>query len=282
MIHIPVSYKTNMKKVDMHMHTMASDGTWDVEELKNELIKNKIDIFSLTDHDSVDNIKNMQDILSYRDNLIFIPGTELSAEYKGKEYHFTFYNYDINNLKLLDLLNETNQNKLSSNFDYINYAANKYHNVSAEDYEAYESDRKKGGWKSANYMIDKGIHKDIPEHLKDVIKSGLKARLKSPEEVISTAKKSGGKIFLAHPSYHYRDTLMPAEELAYWLELGIDGIECFSPYNKDNAKYYVDYCKKNNLMISGGSDCHGDFIPSRLLGVPNLSLDDLNIKKLLD
>ena len=64
MIHIPVSYKTNMKKVDMHMHTMASDGTWDVEELKNELIKNKIDIFSLTDHDSVDNIKNMQYIIS--------------------------------------------------------------------------------------------------------------------------------------------------------------------------------------------------------------------------
>jgi len=34
-------------------------------------------------------------------------------------------------------------------------------------------------------------------------------------------------------------------------------------------------------MISGGSDCHGSFIPSRKLGVPDVSLDDLNIKKLL-
>ncbi|MBP7222584.1 MAG: PHP domain-containing protein [Sedimentibacter sp.] len=282
MIDFFVSYKAIMKKVDMHMHTMASDGTWDATELKNELIKNKIGIFSVTDHDSVDNIKNMQEILRNRDNLIFIPGTELTAEYEGKEYHLNLYNYDINDLRLLELLNWTNQNKLSSNFDYINYAANKYDNVSAEDYERYEYDRKRGGWKSANYMIDKGIHKDIPEHLKDVYNSGLKAMLKSPEEVIHTAKKSGGKIFLAHPSYHYRDTAMPPEELEYWLALGIDGIECFSPYNGNKAQYYVDFCKRNNLMISGGSDCHGDFIPSRVLGVPDLSLDDLNIKKLLD
>ena len=86
-----------MKKVDLHIHTNASDGTWDVTELKNELKKNKIDIFSVTDHDSVENIENMQNILKNKDNLIFIPGTELSAEYKGKEYHLNLYNYDIKN-----------------------------------------------------------------------------------------------------------------------------------------------------------------------------------------
>ncbi|NLK55797.1 MAG: PHP domain-containing protein, partial [Bacteroidales bacterium] len=246
-----------MKKVDMHMHTIASDGTWDVTELKNELIKNKIDIFSLTDHDSVENIKNMQDILKNKDNLIFIPGTELSTEYEGREYHLTLYGFDINNFGLLELMNRTNQNKLSSNLDYIKYAANKYDNVSVEDFERYENDRKRGGWKSANYMIDKGIHKDIPEHIRDVYDSGLKAELKGPEEVINIAKKSGGKIFLAHPSYHYKNTAMPMEELKHWLELGIDGVECFSPYNGDRAEYYINFCKKNNLMISGGSDCHG-------------------------
>lgn len=271
-----------MKKVDMHMHTNASDGTWDVNELKNELIKNKINIFSVTDHDCVDNIKNMQDIINISDNLIFIPGTELTTEYEGKEYHLTLYNFDINNKELLSLMNWTNNNKLNSNKEYIgNYAAKIYENVSAEDFENYLYDRKRGGWKSANYMIDKGIHKDIPQHLADVYKSGLKAKLKSSEDVISIAKKSRGKIFLAHPSYHYKNSIMPMEELKYWTEVGIDGIECFSPYNGD-AKYYVDFCKANNLMISGGSDCHGNFIPARKLGVPNVNLEDLDIKRLLD
>jgi hypothetical protein len=116
---------------------------------------------------------------------------------------------------------------------------------------------------------------------KYIIHTGDLAELKSPEEVIRVAKESGGKIFLAHPSYHYRNTFMPEEELKFWLELGIDGIECFSPYNGGRGDYYIDFCRKNNLMISGGSDCHGMFIPSRKLGVPEVSLEDLDIKKLL-
>lgn len=276
--------KEIMKKIDMHMHTCASDGTWDVEELKEELKKNNINIFSVTDHDSVGNIKNMEDILKPGDNFIFIPGTELSTEYEGKEYHLTLYNYDINNIDLINLMKWNNENKLNSNIEYIKtYAAKKYGNVSLEDFEKYEYDRKRGGWKSANYMLDKGIHKSIPEHLKDVYQSGLKANFKNPEEVIGIAKKSGGKIFLAHPSYHYKDTVMPLNELKFWLEAGIDGIECYSPYNEEGTEYYIDFCKRNNIMISSGSDCHGSFIPARKLGVPNTFLEDfnINIKKLI-
>ncbi|HAQ42242.1 MAG TPA: hypothetical protein DCM73_16390 [Clostridiales bacterium] len=271
-----------MKKVDMHMHTCASDGTWDVTELKEELIKNKVNIFSITDHDCVDNIKNMQEIINSKDNLLFIPGTELTAEYQGREYHLTVYNYDIKNRQLADLINWTNESKLNANKEYIRtYASNKYKDISVEDYEKYDYDRKRGGWKSANYMIDKGIHKDVLTHLADFGKAGMKSKLKNPEEVIRTAKQSGGKVFLAHPSYHYKNSHMPEEELRYWLSVGIDGIECFSPYNRGHEQYYIDFCKKNNLMISGGSDCHGMFIPSRKLGVPEVELGDLNIKDLL-
>lgn len=272
-----------MKKVDMHMHTCASDGTWDVEELKQQLKNSSINIFSITDHDCVDNVKSMESIITPSDNLVFIPGTELTTEYEGREYHLTLYNYDINNKSLIDLINWSNQSKLNSNKEYIGtYAAARYDSISAEDFEKYEYDRKRGGWKSANYMIDKGIHKDVLNHLQDVKESGLKAALKGPQEVIEIAKKSGGKLFLAHPSYHYRDTIMPESELKFWVEAGIDGIECFSPYNKDDAKYYIDFCKKNDLMISGGSDCHGNFIPSRKLGVPHADLSDLNLKKLFN
>ncbi len=270
-----------MKKIDMHMHTNASDGTWDVSELKEELLNNKINIFSITDHDSIENIKNMQDILKPGDNLIFIPGTELTCEYQNREYHLTLYNFDTQNKQLIDMINWTTESKLSSNKDYIKYASEKHSVVSFEDYEKYEYDRKRGGWKSANYMVDRGIHMDMLSHLADVINSGIKAKLKDPEEVIKTAHKSGGYIFLAHPSYHYRSSRMPLEELEFWLEAGIDGIECFSPYNKGEEQYYVEFCKKNNLMISGGSDCHGLFIPSRKIGLPEVMLEDLNIKKIL-
>lgn len=271
-----------MNKIDMHMHTCASDGTWDASELIDEIKKNNISVFSITDHDCVDSIEKMNEILVPKDNLLFIPGLELSTDYNGKEYHLTLYNYDINNKELLSLIKWTNENKVNTNKEYIiNTAANKYSSVTLEEFEKYEYNRKRGGWKTANYMIDKGIHEDYVAHLAEFIKSGYKAKLKSPETVISIAKKSGGKIFLAHPSYHYRNSRMPESELKYWLELGIDGIECYSPYNIGNIEYYVDFCTKNNLMISGGSDCHGVFIPDRKLGQPHIELKDLSIKSIL-
>lgn len=272
-----------MKKVDMHMHTCASDGTWDVQELKEELIKNKINIFSITDHDCMDSIMSMQEIIRPKDNLIFIPGTELTTEYQGREYHLTLYNYDMKNQQLKRLIDWTNESKISTNKEYIKtYASSKFNNVSMEDFERYDYNRKRGGWKTVNYMIDKGIHEDIVSHLKDFENAGMKASLKKPDEVIMIAKKSGGMIFLAHPSYHYQKSRMPIEELEYWLSTGIDGIECFSPYNKGEEQYYIDFCKKNDLMISGGSDCHGMFIPARKLGLPEVNLSDLNIKDLLN
>jgi hypothetical protein len=221
----------------------------------------------------------MKEIITPTDYLIFIPGVELTTSYEGREYHLTLYNYDDQDEDLRNLIEWTNSNKINSNKEYIEtYVSPRYENISPEDYEKYEYDRKRGGWKSANYMIDKGIHKDIVTHLKDVDKSGLKADLKRPEEVIEIAKKSGGKLFLAHPSYHYRNGYMPEKELKYWLELGIDGIECYSPYNKGNVKGYLDFCVKNNLLISGGSDCHGTFIEARKLGLPSVSIEDLNLQ----
>jgi len=106
--------------------------------------------------------------------------------------------------------------------------------------------------------------------------------LNSPEETIKIAKKSGGKIFLAHPSYHYKNGYMPEKEMKHWLEIGIDGMECYSPYNRNFIQGYIEFCKKNNLMISSGSDCHGTFIESRKLGVPHVELNDINIMNLLN
>lgn len=272
-----------MIKVDLHMHTCASDGTWDIYELKEQLIKNKINIFSITDHDCIDNVTRMDDIITEKDNLIYLHGVELTTTYEGREYHILSYNYDVNNEDLINLMNWTNENRINSNNEYIKkYASLIYENVNYEDFEKYEYNIKRGGWKSLNYMLDKGIHKDLVSHLADVNKSGFRAILKSPEETIRIAKNSGGKVILAHPAYNYKNVYMPESEMKYWLEIGIDGMECYSPYNQSYVEGYLEFCKKNNLMISGGSDCHGSFLQSRKLGVPHVELKDLNINELLN
>ncbi len=272
-----------MLKTDLHMHTNVSDGTWDVYELKEKLKENDIKIFSITDHDDIGNIENMSNILTPEDNLIFIKGVEVTATYNNKEYHMTLYNYDINNKELLEFLKWTRDLRLDYNDKFIHYMSTLHESITFKDFLEYKEDRARGGWKSSNYLIDKKIHKDMAEHFEDIKKSGLTITFKSPEEVINICKRSGGYIFLAHPSYHYKKTVMPIEELKMWLELGIDGVECYTPYNdKKQSEYYKEFCDKNNLMISGGSDCHGDFIKERKLGIPTIDLSELKIDKLLN
>lgn len=271
-----------MLKTDLHMHTNVSDGTWDVYELKEELFKNNIKIFSITDHDDIGNVENMAKIIDPKDNLIYIKGVEVTTTYNNREYHMTLYNYDINNEELIEFLNWTRELRLAYNVEFIKYMSTRYETVTYEDFLNYKEDRTKGGWKSSNYLIDKKIHKTMQDHFTDLKKSCLSITFKSPEEVVNICKKSGGYVFLAHPSYHYRKTAMPLDELKYWLELGIDGVECFTPYNdKRQSEFYLEFCNKNNLMISGGSDCHGDFIKERKLGVPFIDLNDLKLNKLL-
>ena len=85
-------------------------------------------------------------------------------------------------------------------------------------------------------------------------------------DVIDIIHKSGGLAFLAHPfEYRFDDTLTFINELRKEKEL--DGIECFHPSaNENQMKILVDYAKKNNMYISGGSDYHGSKKPDVEVG----------------
>ena len=269
-------------KVDLHMHTMASDGTWSIDEVLNEIHKKKINIFSITDHDTIDYSEKMKN-KKLKDDCFFIPGVEIASTYNGREYHLTVYNYKRTQ-ELLNLLKFNNESRLDYNYKFIDLMSKEFGGVSLDDYfNNYEEDPSRGGWKALNYFIDKNIFKDIGEYFHKLKDSKLKLIFKSPEEVVNIVRRSEGKIFVAHPSYYYRDSCMPEEELDYWRDVGVDGIECYTPYAMGDfqTKYYTNYCMKNDIMISGGSDCHGSYL-DRSIGVPDINLDQLIIDDLIE
>ena len=79
---------------------------------------------------------------------------------------------------------------------------------------------------------------------------------------------------MAHPfEYKFDDTIGFINDLRKEAEL--DGIECFHPSSEvDNKKdILVEYARKNNLYISGGSDYHGDRKPDIKIGIGRGSLN---------
>jgi len=269
-------------QVDLHMHTVASDGTQRPKELLNEVIEKDIKIFAITDHDSVDSIDEMHRLVADTER-IFIPGVEISTSYKGKEIHLLTYHLKTDNKVLNDILSANQEVRELFNQKIIQHVATLKPNVSLEDYLVYKRDPSWGGWKAENYLRDIGaIH-----HLGDLFQM-LRSMddvmtFEAPESIVPKLKAEGAVIVLAHPPAYYGGDPLPKDMLDHFVEVGIDGIECFSPYYKeeDESIYYTDYCVKKGLMISCGSDYHGDFIQTRHMGHPEKTLKDLSIDPLL-
>lgn len=263
-------------QVDLHIHTTASDGTWTVEEVLEEIIKKDIKIFSITDHDTIQN--SIQLIENIPNEICYIIGCEISCMYNNEEYHILVYDFDYKNAKLNELLEYNQRQRQVFNKNTVEFANRINRIEDIKDYDSYEYNRKKGGWKSLNYLLDNNVVKDLGEYFEIVNLKNEKFCFKDPIEVINTIRGAGGYSFLAHPSAYTKGEKLSLEILMDWKNYGISGIECFSPYlkNIEDANYYIKFCEENDLMISLGSDCHGDF-NNRTLGIPNVKINRLRL-----
>lgn len=80
----------------------------------------------------------------------------------------------------------------------------------------------------------------------------------SLDKIIDIIHKSGGIAFIAH-IYEYSSIDNKNETLNKIIkEYNLDGIECYySTFTDEQTQYLIEFCKRNNLLISGGSDYHG-------------------------
>lgn len=265
------------RKVDMHLHTYASDGQWTALEVIENIDKNKIQIFAVTDHDDIRCIKDMIPLVKERHDLTYIRGVEGTVTYKGIEHHILTYDIDESNEEFLELIAFNRQVRHESNYRLIDWLSKDYPHISSKDYKAYDYNPYQGGWRAYCYLADRGIVSNIGDYFDKV--SGFEDQkvFLSPEIYLPKMKELGYKTVLAHPPAYTEEDLYAEEHLDYLRSLGLDGIECYSKYLKDqsHASYYVDYCNRHKMIITGGSDCHGGFV-GRKIGFPDV--DETMIK----
>ncbi|TCT17158.1 putative metal-dependent phosphoesterase TrpH [Natranaerovirga pectinivora] len=267
----------NNLKIDLHIHTNASDGTWSNVELLKNIYEKNIKIFSITDHDTITNSIKM--ISMVPDDLYFIVGVEITCTLDGKEFHILGYDFDIHNKALNNLLVFNRIQREESNKKVIQYAYDTNMLDTIENYSTYEYDKARGGWESLNYLYDNKVISNLKDYFQLAKSSNEFLVLKEPQEVIEIIKDAGGYAFLAHPSGYTNGSNLSIECLERFKNFGISGIECYSPYLKslEDAAYYINFCKENDLMISAGSDCHGGFT-NRDLGSPEVNLNQLDLR----
>ncbi len=270
-------------KADLHIHTTASDGNWTPAELILEAQKAGLGAIAVTDHDSIANVAETYR-LAKEAGLKFIPAAEICSTKNDICFHILGFGIDIANKNLLELLHHNEALLDQKDVDSIAMLERDGWDVSVKEFVNYTYDRRRGGWRSLAYLIDKGLCVDVVDFFKRIFTK--EHDLAFPEfppipEIIKTIHEAGGVAICAHAASGFHGPGLE-KVLAMLKEEAFDGFECFhSGHDEASTQALLRYCKEKNLLISGGSDCHGTFAPGRYLGKPEVHVEQLYLPGLL-
>ena len=270
----------NHIKADLHIHTTASDGTWLPEILVDKIRDAGITLFAVTDHDTTANVAATAEIAK-RHGLGFITGVEVNTTHKGRNYHILGLGIAPLSQPLEALLKRNREIMAEKDEESIQYLEKHFSDVSHAEFVKYANNPARGGWKALNYLIDQQLcrnHKDFFKLLDQWGNPFEKVVFATPPEAIAAIRSAGGLPILAHPGAAFYDRDYQAV-IATMIAAGIAGIECFHPDNSSEIiRYCLAICEANHLLVSGGSDCHGEYVPSRCLGRPDIRLSQLKLE----
>ena len=259
-----------MRPVDLHTHSTKSDGTCTPAELVRIAQAKGLAAFALTDHDNADGIDEAMEAARGTEVEV-IPGIELSTEYLGKDIHIVglFYDYQSSDFRLQvrefadqrDLRNQKMCAKLAEDGYPITYAGLKARypeaNITRAHFGQYLLDQ--GAVSSISEAFDKLIGDDCPYFIpREKI---------SPQKAVNFLRQFHGLPILAHP-FQYELGDEGLEKLVRLLKAeGLVGIEAYyckhTPVMTEQIKALA---AKYDLLLSGGSDFHGDHKPGLEMG----------------
>lgn len=273
------------KLIDMHMHTNYSDGELSPDELIKLAIERNIGTMAITDHDTLNGIKSVDK--SKYPEINIINGIELSAKADKGRIHILGYGIDLDSKILNDKMSELKTNS-------INHVISIYEQIK-KDYgirfnyddliEMFNANHNLGRPDLAKLCIKYGLANSVQDAFdKYLIDAYNKIRGRSKglpySECIELINKSGGIAVLAHPKsleLNEKEFLIMIRSM---IECGLKGIEVYhSSHSSEEMKYYLNIANEYNLLVSGGSDYHGNIVKPDI-EVGTGKNNNLKIKKL--
>lgn len=279
-------------KIDLHIHTKTgSDGNLPIEDVFQEARNRNIDLISITDHDSID-CQERAIALASKHGISYITGAELNVTFhypKGnKDFSLDFlgYGYDIGNQELkhkLRLIKEHRAGRARQILQNLNVEFDKEgrERFTEEDLRKIEDsvDGVFGRPHIANYLVEKGIVKDKDEAFdKYLVKCDVPKYPLSLAEASKLIRNAGGVLVHAHPNDPHgtslvsitRDLDEQARVIEKYMLKYIDGVECWhSRHDERTTAHYIEFTRKHNMLMTGGSDCHQRPILIGTLDIPD-------------
>ena len=249
-----------MKRIDLHVHTTASDGTASPKEAVKLAKEAGLSAIAITDHDTVSGYAEAAEAGKAL-GVEVVPGIEISTKY-GRAVHILGYYIDPDSDKLAPVLEWVVRDRDERNRKMAELMAADGLPVSYE-----EMHRRFGAVIGrphfAEVLVELGLAKDIRDAFDRYVEKGQKYYLPrnflSIERSIEIIREAGGVPVLAHPFQYKLDDAGLRELIEHCMESGLQGMECrYSGYSVEQSKYLGRLAEEYGLIKTGGSDFHGD------------------------
>jgi len=245
-----------VKRIDLHLHTTASDGASTPREVVDSARALGLAAISITDHDSVEALPAAF-ARSREVGLEMIPGIELSVEVDGSEVHLLGYLFDHRDPGLLQRLEDLRQSRRQRAELMLERLRSLGVDLDMPTIFPDGLPDSVGRLHIARALFQHGFVGSTQEAFARYIGNHGPAYVPkltfSLEDALGTIRRLGGIPVLAHPGQLNRDELIPR-----MVELGLGGLETYyTTHTQFQVNHYTELARYYGLAITGGSDCHG-------------------------
>jgi predicted metal-dependent phosphoesterase TrpH len=262
--------------IDLHIHTTASDGTLTPSEVISQALRLKLRAIAITDHDTLAGSKEALQV-GIPCPLKFLTGVEISAAppsfYSASgSFHLLGYSIRLDDPKLNGALETLQQARKNRNPAIISRLNDIGIPITLDEVRRESGEGQLGRPHIAKFLIRKGVARSMDDAFDRYLGANGPAYVDKYRiechRAIRLIKNAGGIPVLAHPGLLKCKTGDQFDELIAGLkEMGIQGVEVYySEHTPEQARLFARLAQRHELLMTGGTDFHGDIQPDIAIG----------------
>ena len=247
-----------MQKIDLHSHTLVSDGSLSPMQLVARAKEQGVEVLSITDHDTV---AAYEELSGLDDGITIIPGIEFSTQWRGVGVHIVGLNLDLSSDAIKQGVAQQGQSRSERSLLIGQRLSKAGLPIDMARVAEIANHSNIGRPHFAQHLVEKGVVKNVAAAFKKYLANGKIGDVKQCwaelPQIVSWIVGAGGTAVLAHPLKYKMTRTKLAALLDDFIVAGGRAMEVVSgQQTSTEVEYLVRLCQEKSLLGSCGSDFH--------------------------
>jgi 3',5'-nucleoside bisphosphate phosphatase len=259
-----------MPGIDLHVHTMYSDGTFTPRQSVEVAAERGLSTIAVTDHDTVAGLDEAR-TAGEANGVEIVPGVEFSTVYQGEGVHILCYFMDVGAPELTAELQRLRDDRFRRGEMMVERLQELGYPISFERVRAIAEGGNIIRPHVAQALVEAGVVPTVKDAFSDELigsrgRAYVEKHALHPLDALRLIHGAGGVCVLAHPGTFRETAPVPRRLVDELAEAGLDGIEASHPEHTPEVETrYIALAESLGLAWTGSSDCHGErYDPVRL------------------